>query len=86
MCAIKSFMNLPIPANLAFRGVYKPRGLFLAHYPFTRERTSRPVSNERSGNSTFYRGIHEFLNPSIFVKILGFFLFYAVIVISQKIT
>ena len=28
-----------------------------------------PVSNESPGNFTFYRGIHEFLNPSIFVKI-----------------
>ena len=26
------------------------------------------VSNERSSNSTFYRGIHDFLNPLIFVK------------------
>ena len=30
------------------------------------------VSNERSGNSTFYRVIHEFLNPSIIEKITGF--------------
>ena len=28
----------------------------------------RPLSNERSGNFTFYRGIHKFLNPSIFEK------------------
>ena len=26
------------------------------------------VSNERSGNSSFYRGIHEFLNPSFIEK------------------
>ena len=32
-----------------------------------------PISNERSGNSTFYRGIHEFLNPSIIEKITVFF-------------
>ena len=43
----------------------------------------RPVSNERPGIFTFYRGIHEFLNPSIFVKITVF-LFYAVIVISHN--
>ena len=24
----------------------------------------RPVSNKSPGNSTFYRGIHKFLNPS----------------------
>ena len=35
----------------------------------------RPVSNESPGNFTFYRGIHEFLNPSIFVKITVFFYF-----------
>ena len=28
--------------------------------------------NESSGNFTFYRGIHEFLNPPIFVKITVF--------------
>ena len=43
------------------------------------------VSNESPGNFTFYRGIHKFLNPSIFLKITVFFLFYAIIVISQKI-
>ena len=32
----------------------------------------RPVSNESPGNSIFYKGIHEFLNPSIFVKITVF--------------
>ena len=32
----------------------------------------RPVSNERSGNFTFYMGIHEFSNPSIFDKITLF--------------
>ena len=31
-----------------------------------------PVSNERSGNFTFYRGFHEFLNPSIFENITVF--------------
>ena len=30
------------------------------------------VSNERSGNSTFYRGIHNFLNSSIIEKITVF--------------
>ena len=40
----------------------------------------RLVSNESSGNFTFYRGIHEFLNPSIFVKITVFWIY-----ISQKI-
>ena len=33
------------------------------------------ISNESPGNFTFYRGIHEFLNPSIFVKITVFFYF-----------
>ena len=42
------------------------------------------VSNERSGNSTFYRGIPKFLNPSIIEKI-AVFLFYAVVDISQKV-
>ena len=28
----------------------------------------RPVSNERSGDFTLYRGIHNFLNPSMFMK------------------
>ena len=32
----------------------------------------RPVSNESFDNFTLYRGIHEFLNPSIFVKITVF--------------
>ena len=32
----------------------------------------RPVSNESPGNYTFYRGIHEFLNPFIFEKITIF--------------
>ena len=36
------------------------------------------TAKERSGNFTFYRGIHEFSNPSI-IK------FYAVVAISQKI-
>ena len=31
-----------------------------------------PVSNENPGNFTFYRVIHEFLNPCIFVKITVF--------------
>ena len=44
----------------------------------------RPVSNEKPVNFTFYRGIHEFLNPSIFDKITVF-KFYAVVAISQKI-
>ena len=33
------------------------------------------VSNERPGHFTFYKDIHEFLNPSIFVKIIGVFNF-----------
>ena len=45
----------------------------------------RPVSNERSGNFTFYRSIHEFLNSFIFEKNNGFLKFYAVVAISQKI-
>ena len=31
-----------------------------------------PVSNERSGNITFYRGIHEFSNSPIFEKVTVF--------------
>ena len=45
----------------------------------------RPVSNESLGNFTFYRGIREFLNASIFVINNGSFEFYAVVFISQKI-
>ena len=30
------------------------------------------VSNEKSGNSTFYRGIVEFVNPFLFVKLTVF--------------
>ena len=40
------------------------------------------VSNERSGNSTFYKGIQEILSPVILVKITVFQKFCA---ISQKI-
>ena len=38
----------------------------------------RPVLNERSGNFTFYRGIHEFLNSIFFEKIVDIKL-YAVV-------
>ena len=41
-----------------------------------------PVSNERSGNLTFCRGIYKFLNPYIFDKIT--FLTNAVIAISKN--
>ena len=43
----------------------------------------RPVSNKRPVNFT-YRGVHEFLNLSIFEKITVFEI-YAVVFISQKI-
>ena len=36
-----------------------------------------PVSNENTGNFSFYRGIHELLNPAIFVKNNGFFLYFS---------
>ena len=42
-------------------------------------------SNERSGNSTFYWGIHEFLNHSIIEKNNCFWKFYSAVDISQKI-
>ena len=48
-------------------------------FPFFRKRVVyivflelRPLSNERSGNFTFYRGIHEFLKTVIFSKIKEF--------------
>ena len=34
----------------------------------------RPVSNESPVNFTFYRGIHKFLIPTIFVKIMFYFI------------
>ena len=34
----------------------------------------RPVSNESPSNSVFFRGIHEFLNPSIFEKLTVFWI------------
>ena len=36
------------------------------------ERGELKYSNESPGNFTFYRGIHEFSNPSIFEKITVF--------------
>ena len=42
----------------------------------------RPGSNESPGNSTYYRGILKFLNPSIFLKNNGFLNFSAIITIS----
>ena len=56
------------------RSVSEPRGMYLIHQYFIvfRKRVVnitilelRPVSNQRSGNFTFYRGIHDFLNSSI---------------------
>ena len=46
----------------------------------------RPLSNQRSVNFTFYRGIHEFSNSFIFYlekKVFNFY--YAAVSISQKI-
>ena len=47
----------------------------------------RPLSNERSGNFTFYRGIHEFLNSFIKKKRVFFEEndgFWAIVAISQN--